>query len=169
MECPRCDRTLDRYALGGREAVACERCGYIGVPVEHRGERREVESWDDALSRFQEVDAVRPGTVETTDDTTPQWVLADDGDDSRDDSGGEGKPNGADPDRSTTVVRIETTGGDDHSGAVDEPDSLRGTESADGEAEAESAGALACDVCGRRFERRAQLYGHMAVHSVDEE
>lgn len=54
MECPRCPGELDRYALAGGEAVVCDGCGYVGVPVEHRGEPREIESWDEAIRRFRE-------------------------------------------------------------------------------------------------------------------
>ena len=126
MDCPRCDRPLDRYALGGREAVVCEACGYIGVPVEHRGEPREVESWDDAISRFQEVGRVEAGTVETSAaDPAPGF-----------DDDAEAEP-------SPTVVRLET----------DDPGLAEGS-------------AVSCEVCGKRFDSRSQLNGHMAVHSV---
>jgi hypothetical protein len=133
MDCPRCDRALDRYALRGREAVACGSCGYIGVPVEHRGDLREVESWDDAISRVQEVDRVEAGTVETG-AAIPTPEAAD----------GDGEP-------TPTVVRVE---GDDPAEAV----------AGDG-----SDVDPACAVCGKRFDSRAQLNGHMAVHSAREE
>lgn len=97
MDCPRCDGTLERYALAGREAVYCGGCGYIGVPVEHRGELREVESWDDAISRFHEVSHVRAGTVETSDDPTPTF-----------------EPGEADAEPAPTVVRIESPGPEAH-------------------------------------------------------
>ncbi|MFQ3318394.1 MAG: DNA-directed RNA polymerase subunit M/transcription elongation factor TFIIS [Natronomonas sp.] len=72
MECPRCGSALERYELQGREAVTCESCGYIGVPVEHRSELRDAESWDDALSRFYEIERIESGTAETTEnDPTP--------------------------------------------------------------------------------------------------
>ena len=133
MDCPRCDRPLDRYALRGREAVACESCGYIGVPVEHRGTPREVESWDDAITRFQEVGRVEAGTVETGEATpTPE------------------APDGDEREPAPTVVRLE---------AEDPADAI-----ADG-ADAE----VACAVCGKRFDSRAQLNGHMAVHAGREE
>ena len=54
MDCPRCSSQLERYSLGGKESVTCEGCGYIGVPVEHRGESRRPETWDDALERFRD-------------------------------------------------------------------------------------------------------------------
>ncbi|MFB6170334.1 MAG: hypothetical protein ABEJ06_04220 [Haloarculaceae archaeon] len=54
MECQRCgtEGSLARYALGERVAVACERCGYVGVPVDHESEPAERESWEAALRRF---------------------------------------------------------------------------------------------------------------------
>ncbi|WP_254538040.1 hypothetical protein [Halomarina litorea] len=53
MDCPRCDAPLEAYVLFGREAVACETCGYLGVTVEHRSEPREIESWQAAIDRFR--------------------------------------------------------------------------------------------------------------------
>lgn len=96
MECPRCGSTLERYALQGREAVACESCGYIGVPVEHRGELAEFESWDEAIDRFQQSTPVEAGTTETREDD-PTAVFDADGT-------GDGSGNA-----SPTVVRIEST------------------------------------------------------------
>ncbi|MFB6103332.1 MAG: hypothetical protein ABEJ73_12320 [Haloplanus sp.] len=52
MDCPQCGGTLVTYALSDQEASVCEDCGYVGIPAEHRGEARRVESWDDALRRF---------------------------------------------------------------------------------------------------------------------
>lgn len=54
MDCPRCGRegTLTQYALGDRTAAVCERCGFVGVPVDHESERKKRESWEDALTRF---------------------------------------------------------------------------------------------------------------------
>jgi len=144
MDCPRCDRPLDRYALGGREAVGCGSCGYIGVPVEHRGELREVESWDDAISRFEEVGGVEAATVETTEtDSTPSVVVEN-----------------VDDEPDPTVVRIETG----ESGLPADADGSDGTDGSD-----DSDDAVACDVCGDRFETRAQLNGHLAVHSGEED
>jgi len=54
MTCPRCGDTLEAYSLSGREAEICESCGYVGVSVAHDSERREVESWNEALERFYE-------------------------------------------------------------------------------------------------------------------
>lgn len=67
MNCPRCENGLERYALEGREAVACASCGYVGVPVEHRGESGAVESWEEALSRLTSTDRAIAATVETGD------------------------------------------------------------------------------------------------------
>jgi predicted RNA-binding Zn-ribbon protein involved in translation (DUF1610 family) len=75
MECPRCGEELERYALQGREAFVCNACGYIGVPVEHRGEYEPPESWDDAISRFHNVDRVESVTIEATEeDPTPAFI-----------------------------------------------------------------------------------------------
>ncbi|QLD84272.1 hypothetical protein HWV23_00640 [Natronomonas halophila] len=75
MECPRCGEDLERYALQGREAFGCNACGYIGVPVEHRGEYDPPESWDEAISRFHNVDRVESVTIETAeDDPTPEFI-----------------------------------------------------------------------------------------------
>lgn len=52
-ECPRCGSELTTLALADTEAVACESCGYVGVEADHTGEPRSVESWDDALQRFE--------------------------------------------------------------------------------------------------------------------
>ncbi|MFC7172899.1 hypothetical protein ACFQL0_05120 [Haloplanus litoreus] len=40
------------HALNGREASVCEDCGYVGIPAEHRGAPKRVESWNDALRRY---------------------------------------------------------------------------------------------------------------------
>jgi hypothetical protein len=52
MDCPQCGGTLGRYRLGGRSAVGCDDCGYVGLEADHTGEATEMESWDDALRRF---------------------------------------------------------------------------------------------------------------------
>jgi uncharacterized Zn finger protein (UPF0148 family) len=66
MACPRCDTPLERYTLAEAEAVVCERCGYIGVPVEHTSEPVEAESWQAALDRFQS-EQVAPDAVAAAD------------------------------------------------------------------------------------------------------
>lgn len=53
-ECPRCQTTLERLSLGEVTTVACNRCGFADVPVEHRAEWQESESWQDAFNRFYE-------------------------------------------------------------------------------------------------------------------
>ena len=151
MECPRCDRPLERYALGGREAVSCDRCGYIGVPVEHHGELREFESWDDALSRFHEVGRVRAGTVETGEDPTPEVLLED-----------------VDEEPTPTVVRVETpedpVPADAETNGEGDADSTADVSTEDG-----AADGVTCTVCGEEFDDQAQLDGHSAVHSGREE
>jgi hypothetical protein len=54
MDCPRCGDALTEYAFEGHEAYGCEACGWLGVDVEHSAEPEEVESWAEALQRFQE-------------------------------------------------------------------------------------------------------------------
>lgn len=63
MECPRCDGDLDAYTLGGREAVICRDCGYVGIDTDHHTEPTSEESWSDALDRFRE------GNAEDDDDS----------------------------------------------------------------------------------------------------
>jgi len=53
-DCPRCGAELTTFALAGGEAFSCEACGYVGVEADHSGEPTAVESWDDALRRFNE-------------------------------------------------------------------------------------------------------------------
>lgn len=53
-ECPRCGSPLTTLALAGVEAVACDDCGFADVEADHSGEPRIVESWEEALKRFQE-------------------------------------------------------------------------------------------------------------------
>ncbi|QLD88023.1 hypothetical protein HWV07_02800 [Natronomonas salina] len=146
MDCPRCDGRLERYALGGREAVSCDRCGYIGVPVEHRGELRDGESWDDAITRFNEVGRVSAGTVETSDAPTPEF----------DDAGDDPQP---------TVVRVSSPASD-LTVEAGQNTAIDGDAIEDGATDA--GDGVACDVCGKRFDAVAQLNGHMAVHSGEE-
>lgn len=53
-DCPRCEAALTTFTLSGIEAFTCEKCGYVGVEVDHSGEPTGVESWDDALQRFHD-------------------------------------------------------------------------------------------------------------------
>lgn len=141
MECPRCGNSLERYTLGDREAVTCGACGYAGIAVDHHGERRTVESWAEALSRAPDVDRIASVTVETTDDD-PSLELAFESSADKPDTAAE-----------PTVIRVE------------EPDSelAAALEAAEGDGD-----QFVCDVCGRAFDRREQLYGHLAVHSGDD-
>jgi hypothetical protein len=55
MDCPQCEGgTLVTYTLDEREAHVCDRCGYVGIPADHHGERDAPESWNDALRRYHE-------------------------------------------------------------------------------------------------------------------
>ncbi len=53
-ECPRCGSPLERLSLGDVETIACNRCGFADVPVDHESEERDLESWRDAFERFYE-------------------------------------------------------------------------------------------------------------------
>jgi hypothetical protein len=140
MECPRCESELDRYTLGGREAVGCEACGYVGVPVEHRGERLTLESWEDAIDRYAEAAASGSVTVETI-DGEPALELALDGD--VDDASPE-----------PTVVRVDRP----------DPALAAAFEAADGSDE-----RFVCDICGAEFDTQSGLYGHFATHSGEKD
>jgi len=52
-DCPRCDSSLSHYALSEGEAYGCDACGWVGVDVEHRSTPAKLESWHDAISRFE--------------------------------------------------------------------------------------------------------------------
>lgn len=52
-QCPRCDGALERLQLGGADAVSCADCGYVGVEADHTGEPEVIETWDDAIRRFE--------------------------------------------------------------------------------------------------------------------
>jgi transcription elongation factor Elf1 len=140
MECPRCGSELERYTLDGREAVSCERCGYVGVPVEHRGERQRVDSWGDAIERVPNAARIESVTVETLEEgDSLEIVLGTDGDA----ASSEEPP-------TPTVVR------------VDQPDSAL-TSALEAAGDADSR--IVCEVCGAEFNTRQQLYGHLASHS----
>ena len=51
-DCPRCGGTLERLRLEDVETVACNRCGFADVPVDHDRQRIDAESWQDAFNRF---------------------------------------------------------------------------------------------------------------------
>ncbi|MFC4405867.1 TFIIB-type zinc ribbon-containing protein [Haloarchaeobius iranensis] len=52
-ECPRCGSSLSAYSLSDVEAYGCDSCGWVGVPVDHKSEPKRLESWQDAIQRFQ--------------------------------------------------------------------------------------------------------------------
>lgn len=52
-ECPRCGSSLSAYSLSDVEAYGCDSCGWVGVPVDHQSEPKRLESWQDAIQRFQ--------------------------------------------------------------------------------------------------------------------
>lgn len=52
-ECPRCGSSLSSYSLSDVQAYGCDSCGWVGVPVDHQSEPKRLESWQDAIQRFQ--------------------------------------------------------------------------------------------------------------------
>ncbi|MFC3959879.1 hypothetical protein [Halovivax cerinus] len=52
--CPRCQSPLERLSLAETTTVACSRCGFADVPVEHEAEWQERETWHEAMERFYE-------------------------------------------------------------------------------------------------------------------
>lgn len=137
MECPRCGDRLERYTLGDREAASCGNCGYVGVPVEHRGENRRVESWEEAISRYPDVARTGSVTVEAV-DGEPALEVALGSDGSNEES------------PAPTVVRVESP----------DPALAAAFDAADGDDD-----RFVCAVCGEAFDERSDLYGHLAVHS----
>lgn len=141
MECPRCGSPMERYTLGDRSAATCSACGYVGVSVDHHGERHTVETWREALSRAPEAARIDSVTVETaTEDPSMEIVF---------EASAEESESVPEP----TVVRVEQP----------DPELAAALEAAEGDGE-----AFVCDVCGQTFDRRAQLYGHLAVHSGED-
>ncbi len=141
MECPRCGGPLERYTLSGQSSVTCEGCGYAGVSVDHRGERRTVETWTEAMSRISDVARIASVTVETaTDDPSLELVF-------------DYSPGDSETAPEPTVVRVERP----------DPELAAALEAADTTDE-----RFVCEICGRAFDRRAQLYGHLATHSGEE-
>jgi len=55
MDCPRCGGPLATFAVEAtdRSAVVCESCGFVGVAASHEPEENTVESWDQAIERFE--------------------------------------------------------------------------------------------------------------------
>ena len=53
-ECPRCQSPLERLSLGEVTTIACTRCGFADVPVDHESQGEHLESWRDAFDRFYE-------------------------------------------------------------------------------------------------------------------
>ncbi|WP_299233178.1 hypothetical protein [Natronomonas sp.] len=137
MECPRCDSPLERYALGDRSAVTCGECGYVGVPVDHRDDAQRTETWAEAVSNAPDTAAIASVTVETVDEDPSLSVVL------------EPRPERRDAAPEPTVVRVTDP----------DPALAAALRAADG------GGRVVCDICGRAFDERAQLYGHLAVHS----
>lgn len=55
MDCPRCGGVLATFAVEatGESAVVCDSCGFVGVAASHEQEESDVESWDQAIERFE--------------------------------------------------------------------------------------------------------------------
>jgi transcription initiation factor TFIIIB Brf1 subunit/transcription initiation factor TFIIB len=55
MDCPRCGGVLATFAVEatGESAVVCDSCGFVGVAASHEQEESNVESWDQAIERFE--------------------------------------------------------------------------------------------------------------------
>jgi DNA-directed RNA polymerase subunit M/transcription elongation factor TFIIS len=141
MECPRCGNQLERYTLGDRTAITCDECGYAGISVDHHSELQTAETWADAVSRVPDAGQIASVTVETATETPALELVFE-------------SPSDADdtpPD--PTTVRVER------------PDPAL---AAALEAAADDDETFVCEVCGQAFERRQQLYGHLAVHTDNE-
>ena len=142
MECPRCGSSLERYTLGERSTVTCGECRYIGVPVDHHGQQRTAETWADALSRISDASHIASVTIETTTgDPSLELVFGSRADD-------------ADSTPKPTIVRVERP----------DPALAAALEAADG-----ADDRIRCTICGKEFDRQAQLYGHLAVHAGERE
>jgi hypothetical protein len=144
MACPRCGGDLERYALADAESVVCESCGYIGVPVEHDSEPVVIESWDEALERFDTrqaaVDAVAAGDVDVS---VPEEAT---------DEAGETDGDG------------EAT---DETGVGDSEESEVTDEMAREESEDDSDDDVACPVCTKRFDTRQGMRIHRGLVHED--
>ncbi|OYR57074.1 TFIIB-type zinc ribbon-containing protein [Halorubrum halodurans] len=81
-ECPRCGSELTTFTLGGAEAVGCDACGYAGVEVDHSGEPRLVESWEEALERFGR-------NVDEREETDDEEEVGDEDEEAGDDEAGD--------------------------------------------------------------------------------
>jgi hypothetical protein len=139
MDCPACGGPVDAYVLGGREAAACTRCGWVGIEADHRGTGEDGESWDDALDRFYD------RQVETTRrraDLPPVAASVDaaaDGDGDVSAEGGDAPV--ADDEAAATADGDGDTSTDEAASTVDSDGEVGST--SDGEASADSAGQTA--------------------------
>lgn len=134
-DCPRCGSTLSHYAHGDGEAYGCDACGWVGVDVEHRSEPVHLESWTDAITRFEskfsssDTDPV-PGTLDRVDEPVR---VPDDADDSDPEPTVERVPSdetvdGTDSTEAASVEDASETGSDD---PVDTGDDAEVPESSD--------------------------------------
>jgi hypothetical protein len=107
-DCPRCGSTLSHYAHGDGEAYGCDACGWVGVDVEHRSEPVRLESWTDAITRFEAKFGSKsrddvPGTLDRVDD--PIEV-----------------PDDAESDPEPSVDRVPSNDSVDDGDPIEEPD-----------------------------------------------
>ncbi|RNJ26311.1 hypothetical protein [Halosegnis longus] len=80
MDCPRCGGDVTVFELDEAVSQVCEECSHVGVLADHRREDAPIESWDDALTRFQAVfpEAIPDGIARVDDDTAPPDAPTDD-------------------------------------------------------------------------------------------
>ncbi len=57
MRCPRCDATLVTFVIesADQSAVVCESCGFAGVPTSHHPDELDIESWEQAFARLDQM------------------------------------------------------------------------------------------------------------------
>ncbi|WP_197431212.1 hypothetical protein [Halorubrum sp. CBA1125] len=44
---------MTAFTLGEATAFECEACGYVGVEADHTGEPKRIETWEEAMRRFE--------------------------------------------------------------------------------------------------------------------
>jgi hypothetical protein len=138
MDCPRCGGHVTVFELEEAVSRVCEDCSYVGVLVDHRPEDASLESWDDALDRFQTLfpDSIPDGTARVDDDTTPPDAPV-----AEDTSAGDGEFQFRGTPESTTVAGPGA--GEEYADTADQSDATgAGTDSAaddtDGDSDADT-------------------------------
>jgi hypothetical protein len=131
---------MDTYELDGRDARSCRECGYVDVPVRHEPERRNSESWDDAIERFLEQFA----DVTVARNDLPDEVTSNGSSETPSEAGthGEGDPSEdvSDEESSEDVSDEESSEELSEAGSSEEPSGDEGSEeSPDGEPSGEAS------------------------------